>query len=354
MLESFNKLKNKFENKTFEQTYKFISYLLHYGSYLGHILSITLSYFFIDFVLKDTAAHLRGYTWILPIFTVLFLILFELTKRFTLSNSTSIFLIKRKTDGSIIGNVLFALVLVLLTFYLSLNGADKFANKTEIIESNIDSLVVVYSDSLKRYYQTENNKLEERINYIYEAAKLRRNKSLTSDETKQIKDWENDIKNNNKELSQKLKDVNKEIQEKFNKQKESSDQSKFAFIILSLFIESLIIIGVCFKEYYDFATYKEQKQKLENSENYNNLMVNLELLGLLYNNGKIDKEDLLPSFNQFKSLVFVYSKKYSSKQIKEFFTLISSLKIARLVGKNRFANMTYHQAEETIKNYFKI
>jgi hypothetical protein len=354
MLESFTKLKNKFENKTFTQTYKFINYLLYYGSYLGHILSIVLSYFFINFVLGDTAAHLGGYTWILPIFIILFLTLFELIKRFTLSNSTSVYLIKKKFNSSVIINGLFAITLVILTFYLSLNGASKFANKSEIIESNIDSLVIVKSDSLNRYYQLENSKLEERINYIYQTAQLRRNKSLTIDETKQVKDWELSIKSNNKELAQKLKDIKIDIANEFSKQKESSDKSKIAFIILSLFIESLIIIGVCFKEYYDFTSYSEQKERLENSENYNNLIVNLELLRLLYNNGKIDKDKNLPSFNQFKDLVFAYSKKYSLKQIKEFITLTNSLKITKLIGKTRVTNTTYQQAQEIIKNHFKL
>ena len=116
-LEKYYGLQKKFENQRFEITQKYTSLILYYGSILGNILSIILSYFFVSSLTQETAVHFNGQSYILPIFIFLFLTIFELAKRFTFANIVTSFLTTKKTlSSAFIGGLLF--VTLLSTIFL--------------------------------------------------------------------------------------------------------------------------------------------------------------------------------------------------------------------------------------------
>lgn len=353
-LDKFNSLRKRFENQRFESSQKWTALTLFYGSYLGNLLSIILSYFFIIKLLGNTAVHFNGQEYVLPIFVILFLTIIEFAKRFTLANVVTSFLtVKKRTTSFFIG-VSFVVLLVTSTFYLSLSGANTYVNKSEIITTTTENTITIQIDSLNKHYKAENTKLEERIAYLYKAAEDRKNKSLKPIEVAQVKDWEASIKDNNKKLEEKISEVKETYGSKADEQKDQSQKSQTAFILISAFIEILILVGVCFNIYYQYTSFSEQKDALDSNPNYEKLIAYEALLKILYNNGKVSANTQLPSANAFKALVFASTKKYTQKTIKDFLTLTTHLKICQIVGKNRMTIVSYDKAQEILSNYLNL
>lgn len=353
-LEKYHLLQKKFENRQFEKSQFWTNKVLYYGSFLGNLLSIILSFFFVNKISQETAVHFAGQNWILPIFIVLFLTIFEFAKRFTFANTVTVFLTVKKLTLSFFLSLLFSISLVGLTFYLSLSGANHYANKSEVIESNTQQNSNAINDSLTTYYISENKKLEDRINYLYNAASQRKRKSLTESEVQQVKGWELLIEKNKQVLESKVKETNETLLLSAEKEKEKSSKNQTAFILISAFIELLILIGVGFSQYYAFVSFKEKKESLTNNVNYHKLINYLDLLKVLYNNGKITTGATLPSFNQFKDLANASGKKYQYKVLKEFTTLTNHLKITQTIGKSKTVLVSYEQAQEILNNYLTI
>lgn len=353
-LGKYHSLQKKFENKRFEKTHYWTNKTLYYGSFLGNLLSIILAFFFVNKISKETAVHFAGQDWILPIFVVLFLTIFEFAKRFTFANTVVSYLTTKKLTLTFFLSLIFSLSLVGLTFYLSLSGANHYANKSEVIEINTQQSINKVNDSLTNYYVVENKKLEDRIDYLYTAAAQRKKKSLTESEVQQVQGWEVLIEKNKQVLENKIKEANQVSLLSAEKEKEKSSKNQIAFILISAFIELLILIGVGFSQYYAFVSFKEKKEGLVNNANYHKLINYLDLLRVLYNNGKTTTGAILPSFNQFKDLANASGKKYQYKTLKEFITLTSHLKIIQTVGKNKTVIVSYEQAQEIINNYLTI
>lgn len=353
-LEKYHLLQKKFENRQFEKSQFWTNKVLYYGSFLGNLLSIILSFFFVNKISQETAVHFAGQNWILPIFIVLFLTIFEFAKRFTFANTVTVFLTVKKLTLTFFLSLLFSMSLVGLTFYLSLSGANHYANKSEVIESNTQQNSNAINDSLTTYYTSENKKLEDRINYLYNAASQRKRKSLTESEVQQVKGWELLIEKNKQVLESKVKETNETLLLNAEKEKEKSSKNQTAFILISAFIELLILIGVGFSQYYAFVSFKEKKESLTNNVNYHKLINYLDLLKVLYNNGKTTTGATLPSFNQFKDLANASGKKYQYKVLKEFTTLTNHLKITQTIGKSKTVLVSYEQAQEILNNYLTI
>jgi hypothetical protein len=357
-LEKFYELQKKFENRRFVDYHYWTNKVLYLSSYLGNILSIIFCYFFVNTIATEAAAlHFppgSSITTIVSIFVVLFLTMFEFTKRFTFANTVTTLLTSKKITNQFILGSSFVFLLVAGTFYLSLSGAQTFADKGEKIESNIDSIIQTNSETLSAYYLGEITKLEDRIEYVYKGAKERKKASLTSDEISQIKDWESQINNLRKEKDTKIDVLKSELLEKANKQQQKSNTSTLAFLLISAFIELLILIGVGFKQFYDFKSFAEKKEILEGSINYQKLITNLELLAIVYSKGKVKVNSTLPSTTQFKELVNSTGKKYTYSNIKDFFVLLNYLKITQVVGVNRVTKVNYDSAIEMLQSYFNI
>jgi len=353
-LEKFYSLQKRFENRRFESAQKWTALILYYGSYLGNILSIILSFFFVNHLAGTAAVHFAGQEIVLPIFIILFLTIFEFAKRFTFANVITTFLTVKKRTASFFGGLVFVGLLVAGTFYLSLSGANTYANKTEIITTTTEAVINTQIDSLNKRFKEENDKLEARITYLYKAAETRKNKSLKPLEVEQVKDWEASIANNNKTLEVKITEIKADNNLKANQQKDQSSDSQLAFLLLSGFIEILILIGVGFNEYYEFNSFTEQKEALDSNPNYQKLIIYEGLLKVLYNNGKTNVNASLPSFNAFKELVSASGKKLPQKTIKEFIQLCNYLKISQTIGKNRIAVVNYEKAQDILSNYLTV
>lgn len=354
-LDIFRQLKRKFENKDFEHDNLYIDRTLYYSSWFGNLLSIVLAFFFVSTLVGGSAVHFAGQAVILPIFIVLFLTAFELLKRFVFGNVTTAVLTSKKFAARTFAGILFALMLVSASFYLSLSGAKYYVNKNETIVANIDSITTAQSDSISKEYQGEISKVEQKIAYTYDAAKLRKRKALTQDELLNIKAWEQDIKDLKKERDFKIEEFKKEIEQKQGTQIDKSEKSQFAFVLLSAFIELLILIGVGYRQFYTFTCFQQKKEVLEGNPNYKKLELYSEMMQVLFNNGKIAPSTQLPAFNRFKELVNSKTRiRVPDRMLKEFLTLMNHLEITYTSGRTRYTGVSYEKAQETLENYINI
>jgi hypothetical protein len=354
-LEKFNSLKKEIEEKTFESEYFVLEKILFYGSFLGNILSIVLGYVYLNELMSQAAMSFKGQSFVLPIVIVLFLGLFELLKRFMFGKLTLNWLISPvKLSLKNLSSILFMLVLIIGTFFLTIGGAKKFVDKNEQIINTTDSTLTFNIDSLNKTYNLEIEKIENKIQYIYNVAQYRKRKSLTTEEIKNIKLWEQDIKDLKKERDIKIKTIESKLKDKASYQIEKSNKTQTTFILLSAFIELIILIGVGFRSYFTFVTYTEAKEKYKANKNYQKYLDYSKLLDILYTKNKFEKGMELISQKKFEELVQASGNYYTKNIIKNFLTLLNHLEITKIDGGTRRALKSKEEALTAIKEYFNL
>lgn len=91
----------------------------------------------------------------------------------------------------------------------------------------------------------------------------------------------------------------------------------------------------------------EKKKRLDKMK-----QPNLDLLEILYDNGKIQPGEELPSYNEFISKI--EKGKYFQKDINLFLTLCNYLEIFRVSNTQKIAIKTYQEAKEVLSNYLTL
>ena len=354
-LSKFKELTKKFESRNYEHDNKYIDQTLYYSSWFGNLLSVIFAFFFVNSLVSQAAVHFAGQDIVLPIFIILFLTMFELLKRFVFGNVTITILVAKKITGKIVAGILFTSILVIGSFYLSMSGAQHYVNKTEVITANTDSIINSQVDSLNAYSAIEIKKIEAKIAYVYEAAQTRKRITLTRDEVKDVKQWEQDIKGIKQERDQEVEQVKNNVDLKQDKQLAKSSKSQFAFLLLSGFIELLILCGVGFRNYYSFTSFKQTKEVLDDNPNFKKLESYQTMLQVLYNNCKIKINTPLPGLSKFQELLNARTRvKMSPTYVKEFFNVMGHLNIIQVSKKVKYTNMSYEQACEVLNNYIVL
>ena len=111
-LDKFFKLKNNLETFNFENNFNSLSKTLYYFSFLGNIFLVLFSYFFIKNVTNSIPTLFTGQGVFFSIFIILFMVGYELFKRFAFEQLTSTILRLRKFTLNILLGTLVSLVLV--------------------------------------------------------------------------------------------------------------------------------------------------------------------------------------------------------------------------------------------------
>lgn len=354
-IEKYNALKQQFENQPFEAAYKHTSLILYGASILGNVFSVIFAYFFVNALTASAAVHFAGQAIILPIFIVLFLTAFELMKRFIFGNLVTTYLISKKLTTSFIVSVVFALMIIGGSFYLSMSGAQTYVNKETTIVNSTDSLIQTKTDSLNKLYTVQIDKVEQELQYVYTAAQTRRKSALTANEVIQVKELKSQIGELKSERDKKILTVKSSIEQKNSKELNKTNNSQFAFLLISFFIELVILVGVVFNRYYNYFSFIETKEKIESNPAYHKLNEQLELVDIIYNNGKVNVNATLPSINKIKEIVNSGRfNKVGDKNLREFLALLQYLKVTEISGKTRRIMVSYDEAKDKIKNHFPI
>lgn len=354
-LNKYKELLKKFESRNYEKDTQVIDKTLFYSSWFGNLLSVIFAFFFVNSLVDQAAVHFSGQHIILPVFIILFLSMFELLKRFVFGNITTTLLVAKNITLKIVIGVIFALLLIAGSFYLSMSGAQQYVNKSDIIKTNSDSLIVSQVIKLDSTYQTEIKKIESRINFVYESAQTRKRITLTRSEVKDIKLWEEEVKGLKQEKESKIKELKLNTLNKQTEQLAKSNNSQFAFLLLSGFIELIILIGVSFRQFYSYTSFKQMKEKLDNNPNFHQLETYKSFLQILFNNGKTTNNSELPSFRRFFELVNTKSRiKHTQVSVKKFLSTIEHLNIIYTTSKKKYTKVSFDQAVDILSNYIPL
>jgi hypothetical protein len=331
-IEKYEKLKTKIEVLKLEKNFYSLNKILYYFSFLGNIFLIYFGYFFIKSIV-DTLPNLFPYQNVfLSIFIGLFLLGYELTKRFVVEQfSMSILQIKKLTSETILGLVV-SLLLIAGSFYLSINGAHRLIDNTSTIINKVDDDIVHKKDSISRYYEKEIEYYRLQPSQNKQDRKYR-DSIVASIQLKKDAELSN-IENKTENKSQIVLEKNKE--------------NDSAFLFMTFFLEFIIILGVGFNSFYTLGSYNETKILL-NTPKYKQLMLNLELLKLYYQNGKKQIGDQTISAN--KMILLVKNQKLTCTQndLKNFIVYCSELDIIKdNTSKTKKYEVSYDVAKQLI------
>ena len=332
-LDKFFKLKNNLETFNFENNFNSLSKTLYYFSFLGNIFLVLFSYFFIKNVTNSIPTLFTGQGVFFSIFIILFMVGYELFKRFAFEQLTSTILRLRKFTLNILLGTLVSLVLVAGSFYLSLNGAHRLIDTSSSLQTLTDSTISNKSDSVAKYYDKE-------INFY-------RNQKTTTREDRRYRDSIVAVLQSQKDT--KLQEIENKITSKTSTEVNTLKENGIAFAVMVFFLELIILIGVAFDAYYTWTSYDEMKTVM-NTPKYKQLELNIRLLKLLYQNGRKKEQDPTISRSKMISLVGASKIPANQREINDFLALCSELEITTGQRRKKVYNMSYEKAKGLIEN----
>lgn len=333
-IDKFNRLKLKLEVFKLEQNYFTLDRILYYFSFLGNIFLIYFGYFFVKSITNTIPSLFPFQEIFFTIFIALFLTGYELTKRFTLEQFfIGVLQIKRLTTGLFIGGMICSF-LIAGSFYLSIKGAHRLVDNTEIINTNADANITSKQDSISAYYEKE-------IKYYRsQPARSRAERMLRDSIVGALRAEKDD----------KILKVEAKTLQKTNDKVTKNEENSTAFLFITIFLEMIVLIGVGFDAFYTIGSYQETKKLLQTPK-FKQLELNLKLLKLYYQNGKKVVGDQTLSFNKFQSLVQTQKIDASQKDLKTFIVLCQELDIIKeFRGKKKEFMMSYQEAKDLLEN----
>jgi hypothetical protein len=332
-LDKFFKLKNNLETFNFENNFNSLSKTLYYFSFLGNIFLILFSYFFIKNVTNSIPTLFTGQGVFFSIFIILFMVGYELFKRFAFEQLTSTILRLRKFTLNILLGTLVSLVLVAGSFYLSLNGAHRLIDTSETIVTKSDSTLSNKVDSIGKYYDKE-------ILYYRNQSARTRSEKVYRDSIVNVLQVAKDAK---------IKEAEQKVESKTQTQTSKIEENSLAFAVMVFFLELIILIGVAFDAYYTWTSYDEMKT-IMNTPKYKQLELNIRLLKLFYQNGRKKEQDPTISRSKMISLVGASKIPANQREINDFLALCSELEITTGQRRKKVYNMSYEKAKGLIEN----
>lgn len=391
-LENYEKLQSEFENENYSKKYNLIYKFLHVFSYFGHIASIFVGFFFIYKLMYDAAGDELN-SIVIATISGLFLTLFEFLKRYTFNLASFEMITKQyKSQNSQIQYLItFSMILVSISFYFGLSGAQRFSDKEGKITNNsevellkIDSLVKSkYANELQiinvrlTSVQKERDQILKEVENINKSIDKLSNKKL-NEENSQIQstiqnqinneisrrdklkmDADNIIKNisADKDSLQKKIDLDKKpMVDKLNlsileKQKTNTDSSlKFIFVVA--FIETMILIGIYFANVYRFNSYKELKTNVKSDVKYQQYVWVEKLILFVYQSGTLKVGDKSVSSKNVFNLAQMQYPKLTEKNVQDLFSVLVYLNILTPNSNYRTINVDMEEAKEILKKHF--
>ena len=332
-LDKYFKLKNDLETFSFERNFNSLSNTLYYFSFLGNIFLILFSYFFIKNVTNSIPHLFPGQDLFFSIFIILFMTGYELFKRFAFEQLTlSIFRNKLITLNNVIGFLVCG-SLVAGSFYLSLNGAHRLIDTSEIISVKADSTLSNKTDSIAKYYDKE--------------IQFYRNQPGTRKADRLYRDSIVNVLSVQKE--QKINELESKVTKKTEIQSNTLKENNTAFALMVVFLELIILIGVAFSSYYTWTSYDEMKELLTTPK-FRQLEINLRLLKLYYQNGRKKEQDSALPKTKLIALASTSKIPCNQTDINNFIILCSELEIITGNRRKKTYNMSYEKAKGLLEN----
>jgi hypothetical protein len=268
-----------------------------------------------------------------------------------------------------------SLVIVSISFYSSIKGAQEFSSKSKEIDTKIENTIQTYEDSIINLQKNEVNKLKSRIDQIdvkidekdKEQTELQNSPDITRQGKVRVKDLRNQMKELSleknslkaeidsleKKTERKISTYKKQQEIKGVEKKTENEDNSFFFVIISTLIELVILFGVYFNEYYKYRSYSDFKSKIEKDENFQKWHNYNSLLDIIFNSDtKIN--DKLPSMKVIGDLCKVNGNIFLNKDLTTAFKLFGTLGIIRTGGSNKYIAKSKDSATELLRRHFNV
>lgn len=386
-LDVFNKLDKELTKKDFYSEYNSASKILFYLSFVGNIFSIMFAYFFMYGILSSTVLKPTPNTVLLiNIITFVILIGSEVTKRFVFDKFSKSVIKDRFTfklpDSKILGFI--SLMLVSLSFYLSLNGAKVYSSKDDQIKENTEVVIDTYADSVKNVYMEKIHVYENDIRSLTE--RNLDNSTKIDDLTDKMNDlsidtWQERVekKNLKSEINNirkdkdanislieknevKIKELKTELEaeitkysdkvaDKADKLIDENSSNPVRFLFFSILIEFIILLGIYFINYHKIRSHREQREKNSKNPEYKKYILYSNIIDIIYmNDGKIG--DKLPVKNDLLKMLKIKGIMATEKELDEMLKMITHLGVVMRRGPKRSIIVEHSVAKDIIKKQF--
>jgi len=367
-LKEYDKLRKKISVKDFEGNNKGLDSWLYRFSFVGNVGSIFFAYFLVyPSLLKAISINLVNGMWgtvLAFLFTNVFLIGFEIIKRYLIKNFSSDYVANnKKINPAVFGWFIVSIGIVLLSFYLSLMGSKDLASiglfknnqaETEMTTKK-DSLSILF-EKKKEVYEKDNNTLRTINNNLrdkllqtpIEYRVIRNDYQSNIDKNiKSIEGNQNEVTKIDDQLKQRVEELKNKFDTAKANNKDEDNSNIILFIIIAIVCELIILLGVFFRENFEHTLYQLHRNKYEKIYQKRDRYV--ALLTFIYNDGKASPGDKVISGLELKELVTEKSG-LPSKVVDEFLHEMDRLMVFTTQGKRRLIAMTFQEALETIKN----
>jgi len=370
-LKKYDELKKKINTKDFEGNNNGLDKWLFRFSFIGNASAIFFAYFLVyPALLKTITLHFISGFWgaaIAVSLTLIFLTIFEVTKRYLIRNFSSDYMRNnRKPNPKIMGWFTTAMTIIILSFYLSISGSKNLAS-TSIFKNTVTEMqILVQTDSIslayenkKTIYLNDNETLrmvtndlrqklaETPLNYIT----ARREYQTSIDKnTKIIGDNQVEITKIDTELNARVSELNNRLNSARLSNKTEDTKNIFLFIIIVIFNELIIIGGIYFREYFEYTLFEINQQKFEKI--YQKKDRYRALLTFVYGNGKAIIGDKVMSGLELKKHVADNTNIINSNKVVEnFLENMDRIGIFTTNGKRRHIAIPYNEAINIIENF---
>jgi hypothetical protein len=366
-IEKYKKLREEIRNKSFEKKYTTVDWILYYASFFGNIASIFFAFFlWFPSLLQTITSHVanNGFTYgVAVVTTIILLSVVEFLKRGVVGIFSSEFIeANNKINGKSAWLFGFSLLILGLSFYFSINGAMEFSKTSGkanvVIENNSKALV----DSLTKLNLAAKEPINQELTSLRESNKDIRNKrdDTPIEQRRTRAEYNNLIQDNEKLIdanTKKLADLDLDLKKKLDGLKADNSKTKLEnekadsgnitlFLIVSTFIEVLIVIGVYFRELYIHKAFYESEQKLEpivrKREKYE------KLLSLVYKNGEIRQDDQIISLKKLTDIMKNKGAHYTPKHISDFYAELTHLGVFKIITNKRYALVSFDEAKKIL------
>lgn len=365
----YQKLKKEVQPEDFYNKYAGLNNWLFYLSWVGNLFCVIFAYFHVDRAIMQTLNKPSETTvWVVHVVSIALLFALEGLKRILFGK-----LIKTLTEHGMkwAGRELNALaslafLLVAASFYLSLTGAQEYADKKEQVNTELESTVSVYQDSLQAKYDRKIKVYDGRNEVLFAQSNELTAKAQNlsprrrADLLQVIKDNREQTVSNDVSIQKLKAERDDELQKYATHQKEkgksviaNGDNNIVRFVSFSTIAEILILLGVMFRGYFPYKAKVEYDTISETDPKYLQYEQYLELLAIIYKNN-VRVGDALPTKVEMTKLLRIAHVDLYGKQLEDALKIFRHVGVMTRRGNKNIIKLEMDKAQRLIKEYLKV
>ena len=348
-------LKQKDFNNSFENNYKSLNGILFLFSFLGNLASIVFAYFFLNTILTNVTDNFWGKALFTGLISVLALTAFEFLKRFLFKQAALTYLTGRsKTEKYIISGL--SLLIISTSFYLSISGANTLSDKSQKIEGKTTEQINKTIDNINRDYNIKTDKINKQIDAYTQLITIgTKSRSLRTQYNTMILAANQQLDKLNLQKGIEITTAKNDLNNQKNILTVYSNNNVKAFLILSTFIELIILIGVAFDTYYNHRVFKDYDLLAQTNRKYKYYVLYNRLLDAVYSNGKIGKNNPILSACILAKIAKSIDLNVTTPQVNTFYSLLGQLNVTKIETRSkRIALVDLATAKAALKQHYQL